>query len=374
MKILHISSVPVEYMGGTEKVIWELAKRQRWNNIVTILQTNLYMPDKKESNILKDGVRIITCKNDFWLGGFGYSRSFINKFKEIFSEFDIVHIHGHGRFTSTFSLFFLKNKKPIVYSAQGFFHKKNFIKSLYDRIFGGLIKNATICTALTSLEKKHLEDKFGIPSKKIKIVSGGIDYKLFNNFNKIKIEKFKKRFNLDNSTEKILYVGRIHESKGLQYVLESIKDLKIELVVVGRFTKYQEFLKNRAKELHISNKVKFLGELKDEELPLAYHSANAFVLFSEWEGFGIVAIEAMAAGLPVVVSDNGALPILVANEKNGFVAQWPSIENLKEKILISLGSKNKRKIIAEGLKTAKNYDWDKINRYLEKIYETATKK
>ncbi len=69
MKILHISSVPVEYSGGTEKVIWELAKRQADNNEVTILQTNLYMPDKKENIILNEGVKIIrkkTFRRQIW--------------------------------------------------------------------------------------------------------------------------------------------------------------------------------------------------------------------------------------------------------------------------------------------------------------------
>ena len=75
MKILHISSARIDYPGGTEKVLWEIARRQVKKNKVTILQTNLYEEKKDfKKNEIRNNIKTITCKNDSFLGGFGYSK------------------------------------------------------------------------------------------------------------------------------------------------------------------------------------------------------------------------------------------------------------------------------------------------------------
>jgi glycosyltransferase involved in cell wall biosynthesis len=369
MKILHISSARVDYPGGTEKVIWELAKRQAAKNEVTILQTNLYQekePFVKEDE--KEDVKILTCKNDFFLGGFGFSREFKKKLVSIWSNFDIIHIHGHGRFTSNFAMKFLDKKKPFVYSAQGFFHRRNIIKKAYDFLFGGRLKNAAICTALTEVEVNHLKNKFKISPKNIRVLSPGLDMNSLKKPSKKILDLFRKKYKLNRKT--LLYVGRIHESKGLQHVLDAIKDVDCKLLIVGKDSGYKPVLEEKARELGIQNKVIFTGALDDDDLTKAYYSSDSFVLFSEWEGFGIVVIEAMASGLSVVVSNNGSLPHLVKDGINGYIAN--SGKELKEKILLAL--KGNKKIIAEGEKFAKQFDWDSLTKNLEKNYAEAIKK
>ena len=182
MRILHVSSVMIDYPGGTEKIIWEIAKRQAKNNKVTILQTNLYEENKefKDSEIRK-GVKIITCKNNFFFGGFGFSLKFKRILKKIWEDFDVIHIHGHGRFTSNYCLKFFYGKRPIIYSAQGFFHDKKyyFFKKMYDYFFGERLKNALFCTALTELEINKLKS-YGVKSKSIVVINGGVDYEKIN--------------------------------------------------------------------------------------------------------------------------------------------------------------------------------------------------
>jgi len=375
MKILHISSVPISYPGGTEKVIWELATRQAEENEVTILQTTLYLPKLKESIISKEKVKIITCKNDLWLGGFGYSKSFKSTLNKIWDTFDIVHIHGHGRFTSTYALSFLNNKRPMIYSAQGFFHNKkhSFFKKTYNLAFGRLLKNANFCTALTELERKYLLNKFKIKPNKIMLLPGGIDLDNFGHASTKEIMRFKKKHGLIGRPT-ILYVGRIHESKGLQYVVEAIKDINCNLLLIGKDVGYKQTLMDKATLLGIKDKLIFAGILDDKNLKIAYRSSDIFTLFSEWEGFGIVAIEAMASKLPVIVSDRGSLPYLIKNNQNGLIVGWKNVKKLKEMINLVLNQRPLRKrLIKNGLKYSNNFDWNNINKNVEEMYGQAIK-
>lgn len=372
MKILHISSARIDYPGGTEKVIWELAKRQAKQNAVTILQTNLYEEEKeyKEEEI-RDNVKIITEQNNFFFGGFGYSKNFKKTFKKIWNNFDIVHIHGHGRFTSIYSMRFLAGKKPFIYSAQGFFHTKkhNFFKKIYDVIYSKRLKKASFCTALTIIEKEKLL-KMNVKKDKIKIIPAGIDLKKFDlKVNKSYIkEKYVGKKNLQKPI--MLQVSRIHESKGLQHVIECMKDLNLIFLVAGKDAGYLNSLKEKVKEKNIQEKVKFLGMVSDKTLIELYKISNFFVLYSDWEGFGIVIIEAMANGMPAIGSNNGALPLVIKNNKTGFIAKneyelRKKIELLiKDKKLLDRMSKNAKEY-------AKEYDWDNISKIEIKMYKEA---
>jgi len=371
MKILHISSVKVDYPGGTEKVIWEIARRQARSNEVTILQTNLYQekePFKREE--IREKIRIVTCKNDYFLGGFGYSSEFKGKLKEIYKDFDVVHIHGHGRFTSNFAMGFLDGKKPFVYSAQGFFHNKknNFFKKMYDFLFRRRLRKASFCTALTELERVKLVS-LGVDERKTEVIPGGINLKRFNV--KINRDKLRSKYLGKRKNKKtLLYVGRIHESKGIQHVIDAIEGLDVNFLIVGRDAGFEDSLKKRAKERKVGGKVKFLGGVTDEELFKLYKISDLFVLYSDWEGFGLVVIEAMAGGLPVIGSDKGALPLLIKNDFNGYIAH--NEEELMDKIKILTGDEKLRsRLSRNSLAFAKDFDWDNISVEHFKLYKTA---
>jgi len=376
MKVLQISSARVQYPGGTEKVVWELSKfLVKQGHEVTILQTNLYekgVEYKRAEDV--DGVKIITCKNDGFLGGFGYSREFKGKIKEIWENYDLVHIHGHGRFTSNYSLKYLKNKIPIIYTAHGFFHSKkaNIAKQVHDKIFGNLLKNAMFCTALTKIEKEKYV-QMGIPEKRIKIIPNWIDLEKFKP-RKINKKKILEKYDLENK-KTLLCVGRVHESKGSQYVIEAIKDMDINFLIVGRDVGFGEELDRRIKKLGLSKRVKLLGGVDDKKLMEMYALADTFVLFSSWEGFGIVILEAMASGLPVIVSDRGALPTLIKNKENGLIAKFPNVGELRKQIKLLFEDKKLfDKIKKNSLTFVKGFKYSKIAKQYEGLYGRLVKR
>jgi len=371
MKILHITSTPVFYPGGMEKVIWEISKKLSKNHEVTILQTNLYDEKKNyEKVVSREGVKVITCKNNFFFFGYGYSLEFKKILKSIWKDYDLVHVHGCGRFTTDYSLNFLKRKLPLVFTSHGFFHTRDegFLKFFNKLLLKRNFKNVDYFTALTSKEFGEY-GSYGVPQEKIFEVPNGIELKNFK-MNSEKVLNFKKKYGLKGRT--ILFVGRIHESKGLDSLVKSIKDIDCKLLIVGRDSGYRKDLEILSKKLGVSEKIIFMGSVSEEDLITAYFSSEVFSLPSRHEGFGIVIIEAMAAGLPLVVSDRGSLPELVKAGKNGFLFKFGDVISLSKHLNNVLNNKNLRKRISkENLRKSQKYDWSRIVKMYEDIYRKS---
>lgn len=370
MRILQISSAPVTYSGGAEKLIWEISRRLARDNKVTVLQTTLYDPKKKTGITYKEKVEIVTFKNDLFLGGYGFSPRAMKWLKKNWKNYDLVHCHGYNRYLSEFAIPFLKGKVPIVFTAEGFIHtKKNYLfKIMHDLSIGKFLRYADICTALTKLDFKYYK-KLGVKKEKIIEIPCGINFKVISKVNKKENEKFKKKYRLKNT---ILCVARVHKSKGLQYVIRAMKDINCKFLIVGRDVGFKKELIKLSKKLGIKDRIIFAGELEEKNLIKAYQTADIFVLFSEWEGFGIVVLEAMTAGKPVIVSDRGSLPLLVKNKREGLIVPFGNEKILKEKIKYLLENKAKaRKMGAIGKKKAKAYDWKDIANLYMGVYKIA---
>jgi glycosyltransferase involved in cell wall biosynthesis len=374
MKILQISSVPVTYAGGTEKVVLELSKELSKRHDVTILQTNLYEEKKDYQKIGHiEKVKIITCKNDKFLGGFGYSKEFKKVLKRIYKKFDLIHIHGHGRFTSDFTMRYVGKKKPLIYTAHGFFHssKGGKVKKLYNKWFKLKKGKIEFFTALTELEKKQYL-KLGVKKNKIKILPNWVDLKKFQHK---KDKKYIDKLFKNSKNKTLLFVGRLHESKGIQYALKAIKNLEINFLVVGRDAGYKKYLDQIIEKNNLKEKVKIIEGISEKDLMKTYNSSDFFVLFSEWEGFGIVVLEAMASKLPVIVSNRGALPLLIKDNENGLISEFPSIKSLKNKLTkIIEDEKLRKKIIKNSVEFVKKFNTPKIIKEYEELYKNAIKK
>ena len=127
----------------------------------------------------------------------------------------------------------------------------------------------------------------------------------------------------------ILYVGRIEPLKGLDILLKAVallNDTAIThlLIVGGSLEKDAELqrLNTLAVNLGISDIVTFIGSVQQEQLPAYYSASDVFVLPSWYESFGLVALEAMSCGTPVVVSRVGGLKTFVENGKTGYLVPW----------------------------------------------------
>ena len=228
------------------------------------------------------------------------------------------------------------------------------------------LKNAAAVTVVST----HLENvvKEICPSVKPEIISMGC---WTNNFNKDK--KIDNYFN-QNGKKVLLFVGRLEERKGVQYLIEAMKDIDAILVIVGRGT-YETELRHQAKKY--GNKVQFLGGKTHTELKTIYASSDIFVAPSitmktgEQEGFGLVILEAMASGLPVVATNNGGIPDIIKDGINGFLVEEKNSDSIAEKVNRMFNNQELFDSICEqSLETVKQYDYNAIGKkYAQLIRE-----
>ena len=153
---------------------------------------------------------------------------------------------------------------------------------------------------------------------------------------------------------KLLYVGTIEERKGLMKLLEALSIIndkcEFNLYIVGKvisnsyFNKCRQFIKEHA----LNEKCSFLGRVEDTELEYLYKTSDFFILPSMLEGYGMVLIEAMSYGLPVVAFNNSAIPYTVVPFINGLLAENGSETNLAENIKLLVKNRELKEQLRKG--------------------------
>lgn len=202
-----------------------------------------------------------------------------------------------------------------------------------------------------------------LTDKEIKILPTGIEIERFikGNGKRIK-EKF-------GNKKIILHVGRIVKEKNVHLLIESapyiLKKVDAIFIIVGKGPAKNE-LEELVRKKELENHFIFTGFVKDEELPDYYKAGDVFAFPSTYETQGIVALEAMASGMPVVAAKAKAIPEFVKDEENGYLFKPNDAKELAEKILMAIENKELGK---KAFEYAKRYSIEKMAEKLIKIYE-----
>lgn len=231
----------------------------------------------------------------------------------------------------------------------------------YRKILPKSLRNASKIIAISKTVKNEILECFPfIKENRVIVIYNGYDKKLFNPEINTEDANFK---NKNGLKDYILYVGRISEIKNTFTLIKAFGEIanktETDLLIIGRdesgiLPKANEYIKQNKLE----SRVKFIDFLSENELTAAYKSAKIFVLPSFSEGFGLTAVEAMACGIPVIISDIPAL-----NEITNDAAIKFNPENyteLSEKLLLLLQDENLyNNLKQKGLKKAELFDWNK---------------
>lgn len=155
----------------------------------------------------------------------------------------------------------------------------------------------------------------------------------------------------------LLYVGTVEERKGIHLLLQSLlilkkKGVETRLSIIGKIVdnKYKEKLDSFISENSMSDNVQFRGRVSDEELLKAYEEAEVFTFPSLLEGYGIVIVEAMKHGIPIVAFNNSAIPYSIRNDYNGLLANNRDVKHFASQLERVLGDRNLRAKLQKGMK------------------------
>jgi glycosyltransferase involved in cell wall biosynthesis len=294
------------------------------------------------------------------------------KFKKFLMEnnFDICHLHHSTIFGETILFSNLSVKLPVVTTLHTQMNRNLFAKFFFDRLSLKLIgtsSNKVICLSPSikqSLIKRGLE-----ASKCVSIPNALEINSVENQLSEICKCKINDHPNID-----VLFVGRLEKRKGIQWLLEAIillhrKGVKCKLQIIGHGPLLNH-LRKRANEENIQKYVDFSGYVSREELYKSYLKTKVVVIPSIYEGVPTVALEAMTANTPLIVTDIPGLKELVMNEINGLVVPPKDSRSLSiaiEKILVSPGSFHS--MSKYNKRTLADYSWDVIVKRIIHLYQ-----
>ncbi|MGC8998024.1 MAG: glycosyltransferase family 4 protein [Candidatus Bathyarchaeia archaeon] len=256
--------------------------------------------------------------------------------------------------------------------------RRNGIHSDYERMIheteAWLTYEAWRVICCSNYMISHVKWVFGLPEDKLIMIPNGVDAKEYEKSDN-DLNQFRRRFALPE--EKIvLFVGRLVYEKGIHVLVNAVpkvlEKVNAKFVIVGNGY-MQQSLSEHIKNIGLAHKVMFTGFVDDKTLRNLQKCADVSVVPSLFEPFGIVALEAMAAKSPVVVSDTGGLSEIVEHEVTGIKVYpnnpdslaWGITRVLLDNDLANNLRKNAYRKVVE------TYNWEKISQQTKKVYENV---
>jgi glycosyltransferase involved in cell wall biosynthesis len=269
--------------------------------------------------------------------------------KEMVSNSDyIVHAHDINAFNALYKLCKSRNIK-LVLTIHGFLHdgciSVRQVKSgsflgryLYNQELKAF-KNAENIITISSYHTDVLRSI--TEEKKLHLIPNFIDVKLFYPYSSEEKKDLRRKYGYGVDDFILIYTGRLEKSKGLEYVLDSMinikKDFKLKLILVGNGGE-RDNLRALVEKNQIQDQVEFMGEVPREKLVEIYNISNTFVMASvnnegNLEGTSIALIEAMACGLPVITTDIGGLKDIVRQVGEDLLVNEKDSLSIRDKII-----------------------------------------
>lgn len=386
MKILMLSwEYPPRIVGGIARVVHDLSKRLIKDGhdvtVVTYRDGDLpYYENDKGVEVHRIDNYIISPNNFIdWVMQMNFNM--ISKVNELLAKgekFDVIHAHD---WLVAYAAKTLKNSFdiPLVSTIHATESGRN--KGIHDETQRYINDTEWMLTYESSevivnsnFMKSELQRLFGLPFEKINVVPNGINVNTFSGIERD--YEFRRQYAADNE-KIILFMGRLVYEKGIQHLIDAMPKIlanynDAKLIVAGKGGMLDD-LKAKVNMLGLSQKVYFTGYLNAKQVVKMYKCADISVFPSTYEPFGIVALEAMLAGVPTVVSDTGGLNEIVSHGVNGMKSYTGNPNSLADSILTLLYD---YQLCSEITKNAKQtvkveYNWAKLAQDTHFVYQKA---
>ena len=386
MKILMLTwEYPPRIVGGIARVVHDLSKRLIKDGhdvyVVTYKEGNVpYYENDKGVHVYRVDNYMINPNNFIdWTMQLNFNM--ISKAAEIINKegkFDVIHAHD---WLVAYAAKTLKESFgiPLVSTIHATEAGRNSGIHNQDQKYVNdtewmLTYESSEVIVNSKYMKNELQRLFGLPYEKINVVSNGINTTVYNGLEKD--YDFRRKYAMDN--EKIvLFMGRLVYEKGVQHLISAMPKIldgyhDVKLIIAGKGGMTDQ-LKAQVEAMGLENKVYFTGYLNAKQVSKMYKCADISVFPSTYEPFGIVALEAMLAGVPAVVSDVGGLNEIIEHKVDGMKSYAGNPNSLADSILeLLLNPELCDKITKKAKQKVKNeYNWAKIAQDTYFTYEKA---
>ena len=376
----HLNGAPIEagyHIGGVERHVYilahELAKRGHDVTVLAARSPKHSQLSEIENLSVRRVPREVSLYNSY------LPLSLLWHFDP--SEFDLTH--AHTPVPAIADIAALKNitaRTPFILTYHNDITKSGFlggvISSIYNITLGkSLVKNSDIIITTTQSyadNSKLLKSSLS----KVRVIPNGVDCDLF----KPGLDTIfaREKYGINPSDKLILFVGHLDHYKGCEYLVRALpliaeKIEHVHLLVVGSGPQ-SGFLRQISAALHVEDKITFAGYVEDGYLPYIYASADVLVLpsVSSYEGFGIVQLEALSSGKPVVTTtlpgvrdvDPQEIASLHVQPKNPLALSEAITTLFENPDLSKKMGRNGRELVLE------RYSWPKVVESIEKLYFT----
>ena len=387
MKILMLTwEYPPRVVGGISRVVYDLSHRLiKDGHEVTVVtyRDNADVPEyenDKGVNVYRVDNYMIHPNNFIdWIMQLNFNM--LSKATEIINKeggFDVIHAHD---WLVTYAAKSLKNAYdiPIVATIHATEAGRNSgIHDETQRYINDtewlLTYEATEVIVNSNYMKNEIQRLFGLPFDKINVIPNGIN---LSNFTGIERDyDFRRQYAMDNE-KIILYVGRLVYEKGVQHLIAAMPKIlsnynDAKLIIAGRGGMMDE-LRAEASNLGLNDKIYFTGYLNSKQVQKMYKCADVAVFPSTYEPFGIVALEAMLAGVPTVVSDVGGLDEIVTHGVDGMKSYAGNANSIADSVTALLYDHQLATNVSKKAKqkVKDQFNWEKIAQDTHFTYEKA---
>ena len=323
-----------------------------------------------------------------------YIPEFVEGVKQFAAEkgiqYDVIHSHYWMSGLAAEQLSDEWGGVPIVHMYHTLGEMKNRVarsedeRAGEDRLNGErqVLRRANRIIVATLAELTQLRFLYHADDRKLVTIPPGVDT---SHFYPIPADEAKEFIGLKSDDRMVLFVGRIEPLKGVDTLITAMSCLDVEglnkpvhLAIIGGepnanagdMTAEMARLQKLCDELAIGHTVVFLGKRGQDTLPYYYSAAEAVVMPSLYESFGMVALEAMACGTPVIASEVGGLGYLVQNGETGFTIPDSDPQALCERLSVLLSDAPLREMMGRRASTyALDYAWEKIAIQIIDVYK-----
>ncbi len=290
--------------------------------------------------------------------------------------FDLIHAHDRIFHADIYTMHGIPHKTWVTKVRR----KKRL--SLFDRTTAWVEKRMIAdggCRrflAVSQLAGDMFLREYPVDPQRVSIIHPGIRIKEVDFFTREQSRQdIRKQYGIGPADVLILFVSMNFDIKGLDAVMAGMARFKskkpsekIKLLVVGKGR--ENYYRQLAHRLGIGDDVIFSGEVNREALERIYYAGDLYAMLSKFDTFGLVVLEAMAASLPVLISENVGAKDLVSDGVNGFIIDnTADPDMIAGKLALMMSSDIRGRIAREALKTAADHSWDKTAAKVEAIYE-----